>query len=415
MSETLDACEVLNTSTDDWDLPINVPSQPEFEKQAHQQLQERFILLRQSFYDSYGPGEEIDLKLQRNHMAKVDNQKRLALIDFPESIELIDDWLDIYLPVSKIVLPPVDLEEEEECATYIFPLSTKYNVKQGGFGTLFSELSEKDLWEYKYDQPGEEPEPIRILRKMYRGLPYTEIDENVSMGLEFYAQMLNEIPGGIGPHLRPQQYARRIYHKIIDKYRWDNAEKRKEVIMDFVGDEELYPSNLVISQDIELLEMVSNLKKTDVKTIMAAWSWAENAPEDAVMPKSLRQRLKRLNLGQAPEQVTQYNKPVVVSNTPRGLRGDHKDYIYPEQFPVNIKQGRKKIKLAVNHPKQVAGSDLESVPKNQVQPETPSHDSNLSDRDRREYTRWFYDNGGEGLSLEDFIQKCHREAKELDW
>ncbi|MDI9895094.1 hypothetical protein QM797_10185 [Rhodococcus sp. IEGM 1381] len=39
----------------------------------------------------------------------------------------------------------------------------------------------------------------------------------------------------------------------------------------------------------------------------------------------------------------------------------------------------------------------------------------ISDRDRREYTRWFYDNGGDGLSLEDFIQKCHREAKELDW
>ncbi|NIL90697.1 hypothetical protein RhoFasSB10_03027 [Rhodococcus fascians] len=372
------------------------------DSKAKNALQQRWVTLRQSFYDSYAPGEEIDVQLQRKHIERLDNQKRLALIDFPESLELMDEWLDIYLPLPKVVLPSVEDEED-----YISLSSTKYNVKQSGFGTLFSEVSEKDLLEYRYDQPGEEPEPIKILRKMYRGKSQTEIDENISMGLVFYAEMLNAIPGGIGPHLRPQQYARRIYHKIIDKYRYDNAEKRKEVDMDFVGDEELFPSELVIGQDIELLEMVSNLKKTDMKTIMAAWSWAENAPDDAVIPKSLKQRLKRLKLGQAPEQVTQYNKPVVVSNTPRGLRGEHKDYVYPEQFPVNISQGRKKFKAVVNHPAQVKSSEPVSVVKNDA--------VEISDRDRREYTRWFYHNGGDGMSLEDFIQKCHREEKELDW
>ncbi|OZC71756.1 hypothetical protein CH306_23000 [Rhodococcus sp. 15-725-2-2b] len=377
------------------------------EIQAQNALQQRWVTLRQNFYDSYAPGEEVDLKLQRKHIERLENQKRLALIDFPESLELIDDWLDIYLPLPKVVLPSVEDEEDEEDEEEddVSLSSTKYNVKQSGFGTLFSEVSEKELWEYRYDQPGEDPDPIRILRNMYRGLSQTEIDDNVSIGLVFYAEMLDAIPGGIGPHLRPQQYARHIYHKIIDKYRYDNAEKRKEVIMDFVGDEELFPSDLVISQDIELLEMVSNLKKADMKTIMAAWSWAENAPDDAVMPKSLKQRLKRLNLGQAPEQVTQYNKPVVVSNTPRGLRGEDKNYVYPEQFPVNISQGRKKFKAVVNHPAQVKRSEPVSVVKNDA--------VEISDRDRRVYIRWFYDNGGDGLTLEDYIEKCFRQAQEM--
>lgn len=82
------------------------------ELKAKNALQQRWVKLRQSFYDSYAPGEEIDVQLQRKHIERLDNQRRLALIDFPESLELIDDWLDIYLPLPKVALPFVDQEED---------------------------------------------------------------------------------------------------------------------------------------------------------------------------------------------------------------------------------------------------------------------------------------------------------------
>ncbi|NIL89987.1 hypothetical protein RhoFasSB10_02303 [Rhodococcus fascians] len=81
---------------DIWDYE---PAQ-NIENEAVDALQQRFILLRQSFYDSYKPGEQVDETLLRNHIKKLDKAKNDALENLPESIEDLDDWLTTYLPLN---------------------------------------------------------------------------------------------------------------------------------------------------------------------------------------------------------------------------------------------------------------------------------------------------------------------------
>lgn len=335
----------------DWDI-----DDPEQHRWRYA-VQDRYITLRSSFYDSYGYREEIDAKLLQNHIDKCNARRDAALSIICTSVDDIPSLLDIHLPLLS------------DSNNHLQTLNI-YNVETDQNGTLFGEEVSESL-------EGEEDDDDETFRPYEEGgVVYDQTNAGITISwksrpnppamnrdkiTESLWQIINRRPIAFsdkeewysealyeyGLVLTDKRYrfkddnfiVKMVVNRVTDNYRKSQAKKRKEVEKDLTNNFDTVPQEWIEVEHDTYDQEFSHLSLTQKKALMDFKRWNDDAPIGEKPPKAMRQRLKRVPKLEYKESATRYGpKPNripqhgPVGDRVRGLR-DH----WHEEFPVQVR------------------------------------------------------------------------------